>query len=167
MCCIWSGSSDMADFFSFNKFLFHLVARCCEASAMKKSTLAIKEVYDELVTYNCLMVPVERNKTQTRQELIVYSHKCGYKLCAYFGLAYKLVLDDGQTDELFPRFYSSLKKVESIQIESNTSAVFSKYYANLVKLANDFNPEFDNDDSKSGLLNESLTSHPLGKFFCI
>lgn len=167
MCCIWSGTSEMADFFSFNKFLFHLVARCCEASAMKKSTLTVKQVYDDLVTYNCIMVPVERNKTQTRQELIVYSHKCSYKLCAYFGLAYKLALDNGYEDALFPKFYKSLKKEESIQIESNASAVFSKYYSELVALANNFNTDFDAEEEteeKEPLLNEGLTSHVVGKF---
>ena len=167
LCCILEGSTKFADFFALNRSLYHLVARCCEASAMKKSTLTVKQVYDDLVTYNCIMVPVERNKTQTRQELIVYSHKCSYKLCAYFGLAYKLALDNGYEDALFPKFYKSLKKEESIQIESNASAVFSKYYSELVALANNFNTDFDAEEEteeKEPLLNEGLTSHVVGKF---
>ena len=149
-------------FFAFNKFLFHLVARCCEASALKKSALVVKDVNDGLVTYNCLSVPVERYKTQTRQELVVYTHKTSYKLCAYFGLAYKLVLDNGQSDELFPKFYSSLKKEDTIKIESNASGVFSKYYAELVKLANDFNSDFDAEEDIRRP--DDKSSEKFGKF---
>ena len=78
-----------------------------------------------------------------------------------------LALDNGYEDELFPKFFKSLKKEDSIQIESNASAVFSKYYSQLVALANNFNTDFDAEEEteeKEPLLSDGLTSHVVGKF---
>lgn len=155
LCCVWSGNTEMADFFALNKLLFHLVARCCEASALKKSYLSVKEIHEDNITYKCLSIPVERNKTYTTQELMVYTHKTNYHSCAYFALAYKLVIDNGHFDELFPKFFNSLKREGNIKIESNASSVFSRYYAELIKLASHYDDEFE--------LPPGMTSHSVGK----
>ena len=164
--CIWQGSSKMADFFALNRALYHLVARCCEGSSLKKSMLAVKEIKEGVTTYNCLNFTVDRNKTEKYQDLVVYSHRDSFLQCLYFALAYKLIMDNGEQDELFPRFYSHIKKEESsTKIDSSTSRVFSEYYNDLASLSETFDVSFGDEDEPA-TLSKGMTSHSLCKFFC-
>lgn len=163
LCCILEGSTKFADFFALNRSLYHLVARCCEASALKKSMLQVKEIKEGLTTYHCLDFPVDRNKTKTYQNLVVYSHRDSFLQCIYFALAYKLILDTGGHDELFPRFFNHVKKGEnSTKIDSSTSRVFSEYYSDLATLSETYDTSFG-DEEESLVLKKGMTSHSLGK----
>ena len=111
----------MADFFALNKLLFHCVARCCEASALKRSTTYIKAIHEDFVTYNCINVPVDHTKTGTYQALVLYSHKDSCLHGAYFALAYKLVLDNDLEDALFPQFFGLLTEADTTKVDSRSS----------------------------------------------
>jgi len=150
----------MADFFALNKLLFHCVARCCEASALKKSTIDIKEIHEELVTYNCINLPVDRTKTGTYQDLVLYAHKDNFLHCAYFGLAYKLVLDNGLEDALFPQFFGLLTEADTTKVDSRSSKLYSKYLDELGVVAAEYDPEYFEDDDFQ--LPTHLTSHSTG-----
>ena len=153
----------MADFFALNKLLYHCVARCCEASALKKSTLHVKEVHEELLTYNCLSVPVDRTKTGTYQDLVLYTHKDSFLHCAYFSLAYKLVMDNGLDDELFPQFYGLLSQADTQKVDSRASKLYGRYLEELGVIASKYEPEYIDDEEFR--FPAGMGSHSLGKTF--
>lgn len=158
---MWDGSSRMSDFFALNKLLYHCVARCCEASALKKSTLQVKEIHEELTSYKCLSVPVDRTKTGTYQDLVLYSHKDSFLHCAYFGLAYKLVMDNGLDDELFPQFFGLLTQSDTNKVDSRASKLYSKYLEELAVISSKYYAEWDGEEEFK--LKTDKTSHGLCK----
>ena len=148
--CIWEGTSRAADFFALNKMLYHLVARCCEASAQKKSKLNIfiKEEGNRKIP--CLAFNVERHKTSHFQDILVFSHKSTFLQCLYFSLAYKLVMDSGDFDYFFPDYADRLGKDESNKIDSRTGNLFSDYYKILTSLSQKYDePVLIHDEEMS------------------
>ena len=123
--CIWDGTPRSADFFALNKMLFHLVARCCEASCQKKSLIKIMNKNEGVLKYPVLCFHVERHKTSSSQNIQVFPHKTFPLMCLYFSLAYKLVLDNVEDDHLFPEYAKKLGSDDSNKIDSKTAAFFN------------------------------------------
>ena len=166
VACIWEGSPKSAAFFSLNKMLYHLVARCCEAAQQRKSTLKVVTKEEGNLVYSCLCFHVDRHKTSSSQDLQVYSHKSSYLMCVYFALAYQLVIGQGENDYLFPEYASKLGSNHSNKIDSKTSTLFNEYYKILAQFSTQYDQHLIEDaefDLSELELPKSRTSHSLGK----
>jgi len=108
--------------------LYHLVACCCEAAQQKKSNLSVVEKSEGFFTYKCFSVPVDRHKTSTQQRLQIFPHKTLCFMCFYFSLAYKMVVDNGASDYLFPEFAKNLGNSSENKIDSKALALSFKVY---------------------------------------
>ena len=164
--CIWDGTHKSADFFAMNKMLYHLVARCCEAAQQKKSTLHTTLKTEGYATFHCLSLPVERHKTSTYQKLQVFTHKTSCLMCIYFALAYKLVLDNGLDDYLFPDFAAKLGNKDDNKIDSKASALFNEYLRHIEMISKDYEQEVTYDggfDISELSSSRFLTSHSVEK----
>lgn len=160
--CLWDGSYKNADFFAMNKMLYHLVARCCEAAQQKKSTITVVQRTEGFTTYNCLSFPVDRHKTSTKQQVQVFPHKTSCLMCLYFSLCYKLVLDDGKSDFLFPEFASKLTSNDN-KIDSKAAALFNEYIKSIKSVSEKYNQVISYDGEDGNNTTRSLTSHSVGK----
>ena len=148
--CLWEGTSKAADFFALNKMLYHLVARCCEASAQKKSKLNLFIKEEDNRKIPCLAFNVERHKTSHFQDILVFCHKSSFLQCLYFSLAYKLVMDSGVYDYLFPDYADRLGKKDSNKIDSRTGGLFSEYYKTLTSISQKYDePVLIHDEEMS------------------
>jgi len=163
VACLWERSYKCADFFAMNKMLYHLVARCCEAAQQKKSNLSVVEKSEGFRTYKCLSVPVDRHKTSTKQQLQIFPHKTSCLMCFYFSLAYKMVLDNGTSDYLFPEFAKKLGNSNENKIDSKASGLFNEYLKYIQGISEKYEQHvsYDGDDVYS--TTRSLTSHSVGK----
>ena len=151
-----------ANFFALNKMLYHLVARCCEASAQIKSQLKVKILHESNIDIPCLAFFVDRHKTSTTQHIQVFPHKKSFLMCLHFALAYKLVLDNGEDDFLFPDYAKRLKYDNTNKIDSKTSNIFSDYYQNLVSVSKKYDQQIDHfEEFDSGCKLHKLCFHNL------
>ena len=166
--CIWDGTPRSADFFALNKMLFHLVARCCEASCQKKSLIKIMNKNEGVLKYPVLCFHVERHKTSSSQNIQVFPHKTSPLMCLYFSLAYKLVLDNGEDDHLFPEYAKKLGSDDSSKIDSKTAAFFNEYYKYISSCSKKYQQEVllgedEKNEYDMSALADSRTSHSLGE----
>ena len=100
--CLWQGTFRCINFFSINKCLYHLVARCCEASALRKDQIKTQIRSEGNQTYHVLQFHLERHKTMTDQHPLVYPHKDNMLWDLYFGVALQIINGNTSEDYLFP-----------------------------------------------------------------
>ena len=88
------GLCGRCQFFSLNKLLYQLADCCCEAANQLKCQLGYKTIRTSTETYDVLQFNLDRNKTDTNQNPVVYNHRGSVLFDMYFGLALKFLLDE-------------------------------------------------------------------------
>ena len=134
--CFWEGTKEGIDFFSLNKCLYHLSARCCEAAGQLKKNLTYKELQESTHKFAVLQFLLDRHKTDVKQRPVVFIHRGGVLEDFYFGLAAQLLLDENTSPYLFPEFYKTVEtKRAGDSIDSKSSSLWSQLYGKLMDLA--------------------------------
>ena len=90
----------------------------------KKSQLKFNILHEPNIDIPWLAFFVDRHKTSTTQHIQVFLHKKRFLVCLHFVLTYKLVLDNGEEDYLFPEYVKRLKYDNTNKIDPKTSNIF-------------------------------------------
>ena len=132
--CIWAGDHSSVAFFAFNKMLYHLVARCCEASILSKHEVTTVRRSENGHIFDILMFNLERHKTGSHQKPVMYPHRDEMLWDAYFGMAIHLVTDQTTGPYLFPTFQLKCVNKKNKKTESKSSSLWNHYYDMMMKL---------------------------------
>ena len=141
--CLWEGSLDGVNVFCLNKLLYHLGARCCKAAGQWKKDLTYYVVQGEeehdTDEFDVLMFFLDRNKTSTSQDPIVFNHRQSILFDLYFALAIQFLLDEDSDPCLFPEFHASVQgKKKGDALDSKAATLWAKIYQRMMKIVNSF-----------------------------
>ena len=141
--CLWNGTLDGLNFFLLNKLILQLGARTCEAASQRIKDLTYHVVQEGTEEFDVLEFYLDRNKTSTSQNPVVFNHRKGILFDLYFALGtYFLLADDGD-EMLFPEFYESIKgKNKGDALDSKASNMWTKLYTRMMKIVNDFEGKY-------------------------
>ena len=142
--CLWEGSAEGVNFFSLNKLLHQLAARCCEAANQLKCQIDYETIRTSTETYDVLQFNLDRNKTNTQQNPVVYNHRGSILFDLYFGLSIQFLLDENDEEFLFKDFHDSIrgKKGREDLLDSKASSLWAKLFKKMQSLIDNYPGKF-------------------------
>ena len=103
--------------FRLNKLLLHLGARCCEAAGQWKKDLTYRAIKSdqewETDKFDVLQFYLDRNKTSTNGQPVIFNHRKTILLDLYFALAMQFLLDEKDDPCVYPDFHAAVQGKKS------------------------------------------------------
>ena len=118
-------------------------ARTCEAASQRIKDLTYYVVQEGTEEFDVLEFYLDRNKTSTSQNPVVFNHRKGILFNLYFALGAYFLLAEDSEEMLFPEFYASIQgKTKGDALDLKASNLWSKLYTRMMKIVNDFEGKY-------------------------
>ena len=141
--CLWNGTIEGINFFCLNKLLLHLGARCCEAAGQWKKDLRYHVIRSdqewETDEFDVLQFYLDRNKTSTNGQPVIFNHRKTILLDLYFALALQFLLDENDDPCVYPEFHAAVQgKKAGDSLDSKAATLWTQIYKRMAKIVDSF-----------------------------
>ncbi len=140
ICCIWTGTSSFASFFSFYISLIQLAGRATEVAKVPWHNMSLINPKDfDSPRDKVVEIKFWRSKTANQQTCSIFSHRDTLLMDWFFALAYSMVMQTGHpTEYMFPMFAAKAVEAEGTREdpddkESTKNKVVTHFYNNMLR----------------------------------